>query len=62
MKLRHGVRSEYVFTYKGRQLKSNIKRSFTTVLNKAGLEKVSLHTLRHTFASQLVMAGVPFFE
>ncbi len=61
-KLRHGVRSEYVFTYKGRQLKSNIKRSFTTVLRNAGLEEVSLHTLRHTFASQLVMAGVPLRE
>lgn len=57
-----GVRTEYVFTYKGRQLKSNIKRSFTTVLKKAGLENVTLHALRHTFASQLVMAGVSLME
>ena len=27
-------------------------------MEKAGLEGVTLHTLRHTFASQLVMAGV----
>lgn len=62
MKLIDSVRSEYVFTYKGRQLKSNIKWSFATVLKKASLENVSLHTLRHTFASQLVMAGVPLRE
>ena len=32
------------------------------MLRNAGLEEVSLHTLRHTFASQLVMAGVPLRE
>ncbi|HUO50265.1 MAG TPA: tyrosine-type recombinase/integrase [Candidatus Paceibacterota bacterium] len=29
------------------------------VRNKAGLRKIGWHTLRHTFASQLVMRGVP---
>ncbi len=28
-------------------------------MKEAHLEGVTLHTLRHTFASQLVMAGVP---
>ncbi len=57
-----GVGSEYVFTYCGKQLKSNIKRSWSSVLEKADLEKVTLHSLRHTFASQLVMAGVSLRE
>ena len=60
--LEHGIHSEYVFTYRGMPIRSNIKRSFKTVLREAGLENVSLHTLRHTFASQLVMAGVPLRE
>ena len=32
------------------------------VLGRAGLENVTLHTLRHTFASQLAMAGVSLME
>lgn len=57
-----GVSSEYVFTYRGKRLRSNIKRSWSRVLEKASLEDVTLHTLRHTFASQLVMAGVSLRE
>ena len=65
--LEMGFRSPYVFTYNGQQLRSNIKRSFASALRAAGLktkgpEKVTLHTLRHTFASQLVMAGVSLRE
>jgi integrase len=56
------VYSEYVFTYKGKKLQSTIKRSLRTVLNQAGLKNVTLHMLRHTFASHLVMAGVPLRE
>lgn len=36
----------------------DLKRSFNSACKKAGLHEVTLHTLRHTFASQLVMAGV----
>jgi site-specific recombinase XerD len=57
LQLRFG--SEYVFTYQGKRIKYGIEDSFKTVLRKAGLKDVTLHTLRHTFASQLVMAGVP---
>ena len=31
-------------------------------MEKAELEEVTLHSLRHTFASQLVMAGVSLRE
>ena len=54
-----GVKSEYIFTFKGRRIKSGIDTSLRNVVKKAGLSNVTLHTLRHTFASQLVMAGVP---
>jgi len=53
-----GFNSEYVLTYEGRKLLATVKKSLKTVLRKAGLKNVTLHTLRHTFASQLCMAGV----
>jgi len=59
---RLGVKSDYVFTYKGNRIQDNIKKSLETVVKEAGLEGVTLHTLRHTFASQLVMAGVSLME
>ena len=43
--------SEYVFTYQGRRIKYDIRDSLRTALRKAGLKNVTLHTLRHTFAS-----------
>lgn len=54
-----GVQCEYVFTYKGFRIKNGIDATLRKIVKKAGLENVTLHTLRHTFASQLVMAGVP---
>lgn len=55
---------EYVFTWKGERIKQDIRKSFRTALRNAELENsgVTLHTLRHTFASQLVMAGVNLRE
>jgi integrase len=57
--LEMNIKSGYVFTYRGEKIKAGIKKSFITVLRDAGLAGVTLHTLRHTFASQLVMTGVP---
>ena len=54
--------SEYVFTYKGMKIHATINKSLKTVTRKAGLTGVTLHTLRHTFASHLVMAGVQLRE
>ena len=36
-----------------------LRRAFEPVLKKAGIQDASWHTLRHTTASRLVMAGVP---
>lgn len=38
---------------------SNCRDAITRYANKAGLKKVGWHTLRHTFASWLVMRGAP---
>ena len=36
-----------------------LRRAFEPALRKAGIQNASWHTLRHTTASRLVMAGVP---
>ena len=43
----------------GQGIKS-IRTAFTTACRNAKLPGVSPHTLRHTFASRLVMAGVGY--
>lgn len=37
---------------------SSLSRAFQRVLKKVGIKNASLHTLRHTYASHLVMSGV----
>ncbi len=54
----HGVESEYVFTGKTGKPLTDIKKGFHTALRKAGIHDFRFHDLRHTFASQLVMAGI----
>jgi integrase len=39
----------------------NIHRNFATLIDKAKVNHIRFHDLRHTFASHLVMAGVPIF-
>ncbi|MBI5810815.1 MAG: site-specific integrase [Deltaproteobacteria bacterium] len=51
------IDSPYVFTNnKGKRFK-NVKRSFTSACRRAGIKDFRIHDLRHTFASQLIMAG-----
>jgi integrase len=40
----------------------SVKRSFDTARAAAKLKGVSLHTMRHTYASRLVMRGVPIYN
>jgi len=42
----------------GKYWKDAVKRKFKRLLKRLGINNASIHTLRHTFASYLVMAGV----
>lgn len=50
--------SQYVFCNSDGKPYGNVRKSFDTALEKAGITNFRFHDLRHTFASQLVMAGV----
>lgn len=50
--------SQYVFCNSDGKPYGNVRKSFDTALEKAGITNFRFHDLRHTFASQLVMNGV----
>jgi site-specific recombinase XerD len=54
------INSEYVFYREdgSKLLASTIRKPFEQALKRAGIKGASFHTLRHTFASYLVMSGV----
>ncbi|HEX3035839.1 MAG TPA: tyrosine-type recombinase/integrase [Thermodesulfobacteriota bacterium] len=49
---------EYLFGDRTDYLLDLVEQRFYKALSKSGIEKCSLHDLRHTFATRLVMAGV----
>jgi len=51
------IMNPHIFFYMGEELK-DIKRSFATACDSAGIKDFTFHDLRHTFASWLVMRGV----
>lgn len=55
----HGRNSGYVFPGKNGHRLDNVKKSWDGLLKMAKIEGFRWHDLRHTFASKLVMAGVP---
>ena len=40
--------------------KNSLRRRLDRAKKRAGLNNVSIHTLRHAFGSRAVMAGIPF--
>jgi len=52
-------KSEYVFTKKDGTKYGDFKKSFCTVLRKSAIKNFRFHDLRSTFASHLVLKGVP---
>ena len=46
-----------IFTYRNKPLK-DIRTAFKNACNRAGIKNLTFHTLRHTFATRLVLAGV----
>ena len=50
--------SPYVFCNEHGDPRHDIRKSYSTALQKSGIKDFRFHDLRHSFASQLVMAGV----
>lgn len=51
------------FPYEGRIANEDTAtRNFKTMIGRAGVEDVGLHTLRHTFVSHCLMSGVSIWE
>jgi integrase len=61
LKVHRHLRSELVFCHEtGRMFTENeCKHPLWRACKRAGLREIGWHTLRHTFASQLVMRGAP---
>ena len=52
------INSNYVFCNPQGKVWNSIRRSLSNAAKRAGIGHIGLHALRHTFASQLVMASV----
>lgn len=61
LNLKQKAKSEYVFPAEdGSSLhRKTLTRPLVTALRKSGVKRIRFHDLRHTYASHLVMAGVP---
>jgi integrase len=59
--LKAGATCNHVIEWGGHRVLS-IKKGFRAACDRAGIEGVTPHILRHTAASWMAMAGVPMFE
>jgi integrase len=57
IRTKQGLRSEYVFTFRGEAIRDNFKKTFNAAAKRAGLVDLHFHDLRHTFASQVLLNG-----
>lgn len=57
-RLRQEAHGEFVFPGRHGALRSSIRTAFARACQRAQVHGVTWHTLRHTFASRLVLAGV----
>ncbi len=59
-----GDKQGYCFLYEGGRIiqEDTASRNFKELMLKIGLTNVGLHTLRHTFVSQCLMAGISMWE
>jgi integrase len=58
IRVRKHPESAYIFCNNKGVPVHDIRKSYSTALEKSGITNFRFHDLRHTFASQLVMAGV----
>ncbi len=58
----HCPASQWVFCHKDGSRIQDVKRSFATACERAGIRDFRIHDLRHTCAAWLVSAGVPLAE
>ncbi|OGS23266.1 MAG: hypothetical protein A2252_09280 [Elusimicrobia bacterium RIFOXYA2_FULL_39_19] len=59
--IKRNPKSLYVFCHSDGRMILDIKKSFGTALRKAEIQEATFHTMRHTFCSQLALAGVDIF-
>jgi len=57
---RRGIDDTYVFTFRDRRVQRMLNTGWQRARNKAGLQQVRVHDLKHTFGRRLRAAGVSF--
>lgn len=59
LRAKHGQHLTRVFTYEGRPVAAAHSGAYRRACQRAGLTDTNWHTLRHTWASWMIQAGVP---